>query len=63
MTDQDHLMLDDIAYTADVNLFLTTLARIIARLFGEAEASDDNEHQDQAGETGLLDEGSESTCE
>jgi hypothetical protein len=63
MTDQDHLMLDDIAYTADVNLFLTTLARIIARLFGEAEVSDDNEHQDQVGETGLIDEGSESTCE
>ncbi|HEX3050181.1 MAG TPA: hypothetical protein VHP83_05955 [Aggregatilineaceae bacterium] len=63
MTDPDHLMLDDIAYTADVNLFLTILARIIARLFGEAETSDDNEHQDQADEIGLLDEGSESTCE
>ena len=51
MTDQDHLMLDDIAYTADVNLFLKTLARIIARLFGETKTSDDNEHQHEAEES------------
>jgi hypothetical protein len=43
MTDFDHYTLDDIAYTADVNIFLKTLARIIARLLGQNESDDDNE--------------------
>jgi hypothetical protein len=43
MTDQDPLTLDDIAYTADVNLFLKTLARILTRLLGQNESGGDNE--------------------
>jgi hypothetical protein len=44
MTDhQDQLTLDDIAYTADVNLFLKTLARILTRLLGQNESGSDNE--------------------
>jgi hypothetical protein len=42
MTDQDHFTLDDIAYTADVNIFLKTLARIMARLLGQNESGNDN---------------------
>ena len=42
MTDHDQLTLDDIAYTADVNIFLKTLARIIARLLGQSESANDN---------------------
>ncbi len=43
MTDLDRYTLDDIAYTADVNVFLKTLARIIARMLGQNEADNDNE--------------------
>jgi hypothetical protein len=43
MTDHNQLSLDDIAYTADVNLFLKTLARIVARVFGRSESDSDNE--------------------
>ena len=42
MTDHDQLTLDDTAYTADVNIFLKTLARIIARLLGQSESANDN---------------------
>jgi hypothetical protein len=43
MTDHNQLTLDDIAYTADVNIFLKTLARIIIRMLGQNEADNDNE--------------------
>jgi len=43
MTDRNQFTLDDIAYTADVNIFLKTLARIIARMLGQNEADNDNE--------------------
>jgi hypothetical protein len=42
MTDHNQLTLDDIAYTADVNIFLKTLARIMARLLGQSESANDN---------------------
>jgi hypothetical protein len=45
MTDYDQYTLDDIAYTADVNIFLKTLARIIARMLGQNESDNDNEIQ------------------
>ena len=53
MTDQDQFTLDDIAYTADVNLFLKTLARILSRLLGQNESDGDNEtHEaDERGQT------------
>jgi hypothetical protein len=44
MTDQNQFTLDDIAYTADVNIFLKTFARIIARVLGQNESDDDNEN-------------------
>jgi hypothetical protein len=55
MTDHDHFTLDDIAYTADVNIFLKTLARIIARVLGQSESGNDNQtheadHRGQADE-------------
>ncbi|MCD4686844.1 MAG: hypothetical protein K8S97_13000 [Anaerolineae bacterium] len=43
MTDHDKHTLDDIDYTADVNIFLKTLARIIARMLGQNESDNDNE--------------------
>jgi len=43
MTNLDRYTLDDIAYTADVNIFLKTLARIIARMLGQNEPDNDNE--------------------
>ena len=43
MTDLDRYTLDDIAYKADVNIFLKTLARIIARMLGQNEPDNDNE--------------------
>jgi len=46
MTDHDQFTLDDIAYTADVNIFLKTLARIIARMLGQNESGSDNETQE-----------------
>jgi hypothetical protein len=46
MTDQNQFALDDIAYTADVNIFLKTLARIVARMLGQNESDDDNETQE-----------------
>jgi hypothetical protein len=48
MTDQDQLTLDDIAYTADVNLFLKTLARILTRLLGQNDADSDNDTHEAA---------------
>jgi hypothetical protein len=49
MTDhQDQLTLDDIAYTADVNLFLKTLARILTRLLGQNEPGGDNDTHEAA---------------
>jgi hypothetical protein len=55
MTDHNQFTLDDIAYTADVNIFLKTLARIIARVLGQKESDNDNEaheadHRGQADE-------------
>ena len=52
MTDPDQFTLDDIAYTADVNIFLKTLARIIVRMLGQNDSSNDNEaHEaDQRGQ-------------
>ncbi len=43
MNEHDQFTLNDIAYTADVNIFLKTLARIIARMLGQNESDDDNE--------------------
>jgi hypothetical protein len=43
MTDHDQFTLDDIAYTADVNIFLKTLARIIVRMLGQNESGSDND--------------------
>ncbi len=43
MTEHDQFTLDDVAYTADVNIFLKTLARIIARMLGQNESDDANE--------------------
>jgi hypothetical protein len=43
MTDHSQFTLDDIVYTADVNIFLKTLARIIARVLGQNESDDDNQ--------------------
>ncbi len=43
MTDHNQFTLDDIAYTADVNIFLKTLARIMARLLGQNESGNDNQ--------------------
>jgi hypothetical protein len=43
MTDHDPLTLEDIAYTADVAIFLRTLARIMIRLLGQSESGDDNQ--------------------
>jgi len=51
MSNHDPLTLDDVAYTADVNVFLKTLARIMTRVLGQGESSDDNESQTgQSGE-------------
>jgi hypothetical protein len=55
MTDHDQLTLDDIAYTADVSIFLKTLARIVARVFGQSESDNDNETY-EAESCGLTDE-------
>jgi hypothetical protein len=55
MTDQDQLTLDDIAYTADVNLFLKTLARIRSRLLGQNASRGDNETH-EAEDRGQTDE-------
>ncbi len=55
MTDHNQLTLDDIAYTADVNIFLKTLARILARLLGQNESDSDNETH-EAEDRGQTDE-------
>ncbi len=55
MIDHDQLTLDDIAYTADVNIFLKTLARIIARLLGQSDSANDNGTH-EAGDHGLTSE-------
>jgi hypothetical protein len=55
MTDDNQLTLDDIAYTADVNLFLKTLARILTRLLGQNESGGDNENH-EADDRGQTDE-------
>jgi hypothetical protein len=52
---QDQLTLDDIAYTADVNLFLKTLARILTRLLGQNEPGGDNDTH-EAADRGQTDE-------
>ncbi len=55
MTDQNQFTLDDIAYTADVNIFLKTLARIIARMLGQNESDDDNDaHYRESHEAELI---------
>jgi hypothetical protein len=55
MTNRDQLALDDIAYTADVNLFLKTLARMLTRLLGQNESGGDNETH-EADDRGQADE-------
>lgn len=63
MQSTEEWTLEEVAYSADATTFLRALARIVARLFGAAESSKDNDLHDEADETGLLDEGSEDQCE